>query len=87
MSTKSVPRRIGTRKTASTLLSSLAARRSLSTLELTSMVLPPYAVLDAIHRGHGSVELLSTMAEYTIFSELLAARIHAARCGPTMASF
>jgi hypothetical protein len=50
------------------------------------MVLPPYAVLDALHRGRGSVEMLSTLAEYAVFSELLALRghssdsLHAVQC-------
>jgi hypothetical protein len=40
------------------------------------MVLPPYAVLDALHRGQGSAEMLSTLADYAVFSELLAFRGH-----------
>lgn len=44
------------------------------------MVLPPYAALDAIHRGRSSFELLNVMAEYAVFSELLAARGHVPGC-------
>jgi hypothetical protein len=40
------------------------------------MVLPPYAALDALHRGAGCPALLGTLAEYAVFSELLATRGH-----------
>ncbi|KVP39973.1 hypothetical protein WJ87_07250 [Burkholderia ubonensis] len=40
------------------------------------MALPPYAMLDALHRGRGSAEILTALSEHALFSELLTERGH-----------
>jgi hypothetical protein len=74
--------RIG--KSASPLLRALTARRRLSVQELASMLLPPYAALDALHRGYGSTASRGVLAEAAVFSEFLAERGHVAEGLPVI---
>jgi len=71
-------------KSASSLLRALTFRRSLSVHELTSMLLPPYAALDALHRGRGSKSSHEVLAEAAVFSEFLATRGHGAEAIPVV---
>jgi hypothetical protein len=73
---KAHPRRTAKGKSPSPLFRALSSRRPLSVHELGAMLLPPYAALDALHRGRGSADLRGVLAEATVFSECLAARGH-----------
>jgi hypothetical protein len=72
----------GSHKSPSPLLRALSARRALSAQDLVALALPPYTMLDALHRGHGSAKLLSSLCDFAMFSELLAVRGHLPDCRP-----
>jgi hypothetical protein len=81
---KAHPRRTANGKSASPLLRALSSRRPLSVHELAPMLLPPFAALDAMHRGRGSADSRGVLAEAAVFSEFLATRGHVAEILPVV---